>query len=74
MAAPHVAGAVALMWSQRPTLSNVRIKALLLEGARSPIDPRLEDWDDTNANITAELFGSGRVSAEAAVIKALDEP
>ncbi len=52
-ACPHVAGVAALMWSRCPSLTNRRIRDLLMESA---IDLGTPGWD--------EYYGWGMVNAE----------
>ncbi|HWO65887.1 MAG TPA: S8 family serine peptidase [Umezawaea sp.] len=76
MAAPHVAGVVALMFQADPTLDHVRIKAELV-GTHRPPEPGAGTQPNTSG------WGVGRVNAEAAVkavkpattvVQADDEP
>ncbi|MGY0485749.1 S8 family serine peptidase [Streptomyces sp. WG-D5] len=67
MATPHVAGAVALLWSAAPSLiSNIdETRKLLNEGAR--------DVDDTHCGGTADMnnvWGEGKLDILASVTKA----
>lgn len=71
MAAPHVAGAVAMMWSAAPTLVGdvSRTRALL--------DTTAVDVADTSCGGTAannNVYGEGRLDAAAAVAAAPQEP
>ncbi|MFC8229436.1 S8 family serine peptidase [Streptomyces sp. NPDC057287] len=70
MATPHVAGAVALLWSAAPSLIGDidRTRALLNEGAR--------DVDDTHCGGTAaanNVWGEGKLDILASVAKAPKE-
>lgn len=56
MAAPHVAGLAALIWSANPALTNEQV-ARLVENAAQDLGPPGKD----------QLFGSGRIDAYAAV-------
>jgi subtilisin family serine protease len=60
MAAPHVAGVAAIVWSKRPTLSSTQVRALL-ESTAKDLGPDGKDYD----------YGYGLVQANAA-IHALD--
>jgi subtilisin family serine protease len=70
-AAPHVAGVVALMWSAKPSMTNVEVKRRLLKAARAPTDPRLPAWRLGNPNVQDELWGRGMLDALGAVREAL---
>jgi hypothetical protein len=61
MAAPHVAGVIALMLAQKPTLTIDEIKTLLKTNTRPP--PALPPGWPTSS----ELWGAGKVDAVAAV-------
>lgn len=63
MAAPHVAGVVALMRSVFPGLSPSQLDSLIVAGAIS---------DDLGASGRDDLFGHGLINAFAAVVTALD--
>jgi serine protease len=56
MAAPHVAGVAALVWSKRPTLSAAQVRALL-ESTAKDLGPEGKDYD----------YGYGLVQADAAI-------
>jgi subtilisin family serine protease len=62
MAAPHVAGVVALMMQANPAIDHVRIKAELIAGHRPP-EPGAGAQPNTSG------WGVGRVNAEEAVKK-----
>ncbi len=53
MAAPHVAGAAALLWSMAPTASYEVIRDAILLGARK--DSRLEGWVKTGGHLDLSL-------------------
>jgi serine protease AprX len=59
MAAPHVAGIIALMWEANPNLTNLQIKTILQETATNM--PGYQSWE----------VGAGHVNAYAAVAGAL---
>jgi serine protease AprX len=59
MAAPHVAGIIALMWEANPNLTPLQIKAILQETATNM--PGYQSWE----------VGAGHVNAYAAVAGAL---
>lgn len=59
MAAPHVAGIIALMWEANPDLTNLQIKTILQETATNM--PGYQSWE----------VGAGHVNAYAAVAGAL---
>ncbi|AOS62934.1 S8 family serine peptidase [Actinoalloteichus hymeniacidonis] len=64
MAAPHVAGAVALLWSAAPSLVGD------IDGTRALLDTTAIDVDDTTCGGTAEdnnVWGEGRLDIAAAV-------
>ncbi|MBB5919545.1 subtilisin family serine protease [Actinoalloteichus hoggarensis] len=64
MAAPHVAGAVALLWSAAPSLIGD------IEGTRALLDTTAVDVDDTTCGGTAadnNVWGEGRLDVLAAV-------
>lgn len=63
MAAPHVAGVLALMVSINPDLAPADIDALLVAGALT------EDLGDAGRD---DLFGHGLINAQRAVLAALD--
>jgi subtilisin family serine protease len=64
MAAPHVTGVVALMLAQNPNATVTEIKAMLSTTARTP--PALPaGWPPSG-----DLFGSGLIDAQAAVVAA----
>lgn len=78
MAAPHVAGVVALLWSARPELvGNVDATRAVLEDSANPavtVDPPercggLNSWDVPNNS-----FGYGRVDALAALEQPVPTP
>jgi len=56
MAAPHVAGVAAIVWSKRPTLSAVEVRQLL-ESTAKDLGPEGKDYD----------YGYGLVQADAAI-------
>jgi subtilisin family serine protease len=60
MAAPHVSGVAAIIWSKRPTLSAAQVRALL-ESTAKDLGPEGKDYD----------YGYGLVQADVA-IQALD--
>ena len=59
MAAPHVSGTAALVWSTNPSLSRDQVEAILLETA-----------DDLGPPGRDDRYGYGRVNAERAVRRA----
>jgi subtilisin family serine protease len=61
MAAPHVAGVAAIVWSKNPTLSAAQVRAVL-ESTAKDLGPEGKDYD----------YGYGLVQADAA-IHAVDE-
>ncbi|USQ81378.1 cell wall-binding repeat-containing protein [Ornithinimicrobium faecis] len=71
MAAPHVAGAVALLWSARPDLrGDVDVTRALLDGSAI-------DTNDTSCGGTAannNVFGEGRLNAAALINSAPATP
>lgn len=71
MAAPHVAGAVALLWSARPDLrGDVEVTRALLDGSAV-------NTDDTSCGGTAahnNVFGEGRLNAQALINSAPATP
>jgi subtilisin family serine protease len=71
MAAPHVAGIVALMLQKSPTLSQSRIEAIL-EAAAIPIPPgsrQITDPDRGSITVSwgADATGSGLITADGAL-------
>ena len=74
LAAPHIAGVMALMWAQNNRLMNFRLSQLLKETARIPTDPDLAVWSAQTPDIYRTLWGAGMVDAEAAVKRAAEEP
>jgi N-acetylneuraminic acid mutarotase/subtilisin family serine protease len=67
MAAPHVAGTVALMWSAAPALIGD------LDGTRELLDQTAVDTEDLSCGGTPEknnVWGEGRLDAHAAVLAA----
>jgi hypothetical protein len=63
MASPHVAGVAALIWAARPTLTVTELEAVLRASAVDLGDPGRDD-----------VYGSGRVDAEAALAEAVPSP
>jgi subtilisin family serine protease len=63
MASPHVAGVAALIWSVRPGLSVAELEAVLRASAVDLGDPGRDN-----------VYGSGRVDAEAALAEAVPSP
>ena len=63
MASPHVAGVAALIWSARPGLSATELEAVLRASAADLGDPGRDN-----------VYGSGRVDAEAALSEAVPSP
>ncbi len=63
MASPHVAGVAALIWSARPSLSVAELEAVLRASAADLGDPGRDN-----------VYGSGRVDAEAALAEAVPSP
>lgn len=61
MAAPHIAGVIALMYARDPTLTSDEIKTIFRNTRRNPsaLPP---NWPPT-----ADLWGAGKVDAKAAV-------
>jgi thermitase len=57
MAAPHVAGVAALIWSQYPSLTNQQVRTILTQTA-----------DDLGSAGFDGYFGYGKVNAQAAVL------
>ncbi|MFE6977996.1 S8 family serine peptidase [Streptomyces sp. NPDC057682] len=67
MAAPHVAGAIALLWSAAPSVARD------IEETRRLLDETAVDVDDVSCGGTAgdnNVYGHGRLDAYAAVTKA----
>jgi hypothetical protein len=56
MAAPMVAGVLALMLEKQPTLNATQARAALFSGPRPPIEPN-------TAPASTETYGVGRVDA-----------
>ena len=54
MAAPHVTGLAALLWSAQPTLTNLEVRALIEQGAK-----------DLGATGRDDFYGFGRIDAAA---------
>jgi subtilisin family serine protease len=75
MASPHVAGVVALLWSARPALvRDVATTRSLLVGSANPavsVNPGQTCGGTSSGNIPNDLFGYGRVDAQAALNLAL---
>jgi subtilisin family serine protease len=63
MAAPHVSGAAALLWSTNPTLSRDEVEAILLETA-----------DDLGPPGRDDRFGHGRLNVQRALQRAASLP
>lgn len=63
MAAPHVAGVAALIWAARPSLTVTELEAVLRASAVDLGDPGRDN-----------VYGSGRVDAEAALAEAVPFP
>ena len=63
MAAPQVAAAAALLWSQQPGLSLAQIESLLLENT-----------DDLGLPGKDDLFGYGRLNAHRSLVRLTDQP
>jgi subtilisin family serine protease len=63
MASPHVAGVAALIWAARPSLTVAELEAVLRASAVDLGDPGRDD-----------VYGSGRVDAEAALTEAVPSP
>ena len=63
MASPHVAGVAALIWSARPSLTVAELEAVLRASAVDLGDPGRDN-----------VYGSGRVDAEAALSEAVPSP
>jgi subtilisin family serine protease len=63
MASPHVAGVAALIWSARPSLGVAELEAVLRASAVDLGDPGRDN-----------VYGSGRVDAEAALTEAVPSP
>jgi subtilisin family serine protease len=63
MASPHVAGVAALIWSARPGLGVAELETVLRMSAADLGDPGRDD-----------VYGSGRVDAEAALSEAVPSP
>ncbi|MHB1319110.1 MAG: S8 family serine peptidase, partial [Anaerolineae bacterium] len=71
MAAPHVAGAVALLWSASPTLTNqITATEALLNAAAVPISAT----DCSSSGSPNNVYGYGRLDIKAAVDAALAPP
>lgn len=69
MAAPHVGGAVALLWSARPDLRGVvgRTERALLRSASPAVTASGECGGTTSADVPNALFGHGRLDVAAAL-------
>ena len=69
MAAPHVAGAVALLWSARPDLrGQVGVtERALLSSAHAQVTASGTCGGTTSADIPNDLFGYGRLDVPAAL-------
>lgn len=63
MASPHVAGVAALIWAARPSLTVTELEAVLRASAVDLGDPGRDN-----------VYGSGRVDAEAALAEAVPFP
>ena len=63
MASPHVAGVAALIWSARPSLGAAELEAVLRAAAVDLGDPGRDN-----------VYGSGRLDAEAALAEAVPSP
>jgi hypothetical protein len=63
MASPHVAGVAALIWSARPSLNVTELEAVIRASAVDLGDPGRDN-----------VYGSGRVDAEAALAEAVPSP
>ena len=63
MAAPQVAAAAALLWSQQPGLSLAQVESLLLENT-----------DDLGPPGKDDLFGYGRLNAHRSLVRVSDQP
>ena len=63
MASPHVAGVAALIWAARPSLTVAELEAVLRASAVDLGDPGRDN-----------VYGSGRVDAEAALTEAVPSP
>ena len=63
MASPHVAGVAALIWSARPSLSVAELETVLRNSAVDLGDPGRDN-----------VYGSGRLDAEAALAEAVPSP
>ncbi len=63
MASPHVAGVAALIWAARPSLTVTELEAVLRASAVDLGDPGRDN-----------VYGSGRVDAEAALAEAVPSP
>ena len=63
MASPHVAGVAALIWSARPSLGAAELEAVLRASAVDLGDPGRDN-----------VYGSGRLDAEAALAEAIPSP
>jgi subtilisin family serine protease len=66
MATPHVAGVAALVWSARPSLTNVEVRAILEHTAKDLSDAKVPE-SGPGKDI---VFGWGLVQAKAAVDEA----
>ena len=69
MAAPHVAGAVALLWSARPDLRGQvnTTEQALLSSANPAVTASGTCGGTTSADIPNDLFGHGRLDVQAAL-------
>jgi subtilisin family serine protease len=73
MAAPHVAGVVALLWSAMPSLrGNISVTEQILHETATPITTTESCENVSGGSIPNNTFGYGLVNAHAAVLRALD--
>jgi subtilisin family serine protease len=73
MAAPHVAGTVALMWSANPKLKGlVDETAKILKQTAVATTSKLSCGGVSGGAVPNNVFGYGRLDAYAAVKKALE--
>jgi subtilisin family serine protease len=73
MAAPHVAGVVALLWSAMPSLrGNISVTEQILHETATPMTTTESCENVSGGSIPNNTFGYGLVNAHAAVLRALN--